>query len=149
MNAGLVTIDEPFIQDEMTYKVAISQSRYKAFPPKVRGIILSGTPETLNWGKDLIERPEEHFKVYSGTTYDNHHLEPDYVEKLRASYGEKEVEAYVFGKFVNFTEGLVYYSFTSGNIIPNFTPVHSLPLEVSCDRYRSYELDDWSGNRRC
>ena len=131
MNAGLVTIDEPFIQDVDTYKVAISRSRHPK--AKVRGIILSGTPETLNWGKDLIERPEEHFKVYSGTTYDNHHLEPDYVEKLRASYGEKEVQAYVFGKFVNFTEGLVYYSFTPENIIPNFTPVHSLPLEVSCD----------------
>ena len=131
MNAGLVTIDEPFIQDENTYKVAISRSRH----PKatVKGIILSGTPETLNWGYDLITDAKEHFKVYRGSTYDNIHIDSSYVNRLKASYGEKEVKAYIYGEFVDMTDGLCYYAVTDVNIIPNYTPVAFLPLEVSCD----------------
>ena len=131
MNAGLVTIDEPFIQDEQTYKVAISRSRHPK--AKVKGVILSGTPEQLNWGYDLITDEKEHFKVYRGSTYDNYHIEASYIERLKASYGEKEIKAYVYGEFVDMTAGLCYYSFSDQNIIPNYTPVSSRPIEVSCD----------------
>ena len=131
MNAGLVTIDEPFIQDVGTYKVAISRSRHPK--AKVRGVILSGTPEQLNWGYDLITDEKEHFKVYRGSTYDNYHIEQAYIDRLKASYGEKEIKAYVYGEFVDMTTGLCYYSFSEQNIIPNYTPVPSRPIEVSCD----------------
>jgi len=131
MNAGLVTIDEPFIQDENTYKVAISRSRHPK--ARVKGIILSGTPETLNWGYDLINDDKEHFKVYRGTTYDNFHIEQSYINRLKASYGEKEIQAYIYGQFVDMTSGLCYYSFSPTNIIPNYTPYPGKPIEVSCD----------------
>lgn len=131
MNAGLVTIDEPFIQSKAVYDVAISRSRNPK--AKILGIVLSGTPENLNWGFDIIEDEKEEFKLYSGTTYDNFYLPESYVKKLEASYGEKDAAAYIRGQFVDRTTGQCYYSFGQDNIIPNYTPVPSRPIEVSCD----------------
>ncbi|MBW7889570.1 MAG: terminase family protein [Bacteroidia bacterium] len=130
-NLGMVSIDEPFIQDVETYKVAISRSRHPS--AKVTGVVLSGTPEKLNWGYDLIQDGRENYKVYQGSTYDNIHLNSSYAERLKSSYGEKEVRAYVYGEFVDMTEGIVYYAFSDENIIPDYTPVATRPLEISCD----------------
>lgn len=130
-NMGLVTIDEPFIQHEDVYKIGLSRSRH----PKanVYGMILSGTPEQLNWGYDLITDQKKNFKLYSGSTRDNFYLPETYLQNLLTSYSDKEVQAYVDGQFIDMNVGQCYYAFSELNIIPNYKPVNFAPLEVSCD----------------
>jgi len=133
INAGLVGIDEPFIQDENIYKIAISRSRH----PKaaLKGLVLTGTPEQLNWGYELIKKKSDSIAVYEGSTYDNiENVGADYIDNLKEHYSEKEVQAYVYGKFLNLTTGLVYYPFSQErNVIPRFSYLPNRPLEISCD----------------
>jgi hypothetical protein len=133
INAGIIGIDEPFIQDEEIFKIAVSRARH----PKavIKGIFLTGTPEQLNWGYELlVENPKPDTKMYHGTTLDNiEYLGSGYVENLRSHYSEKEIQAYLNGEFVNLTTGNAYYPFTDENIISTFNYINNRPLEISCD----------------
>jgi hypothetical protein len=133
INAGVIGIDEPFIQDEEIYKIAISRARHPE--AKVKGVFLTGTPEQLNWGYELLfEKTPAGTKIYQGTTYDNiSYLGQAYIDNLLQNYSEKEIESYVKGKFVNLTTGNVYYTFTDENIIDSFSYMNYRPLEISCD----------------
>jgi hypothetical protein len=133
INAGIVGIDEPFIQDEEIFKIAVSRARHPK--AKVKGVFLTGTPEQLNWGYELlVEKLQESTKVYKGSTFDNLiYLGSDYVENLQKHYSEKEARAYIHGEFVNLTSGQTYYSFTDANIIDGFNYMNHRPLEISCD----------------
>ncbi len=133
INAGLVGIDEPFIQSDAVHKIAISRTRHPR--ATLKGLVLTGTPEQLNWGYDLIKKKSNSTKVYEGSTYDNiENMGEDYIENLKEHYSEKEVQAYVYGKFLNLTTGLVYYPFSQErNVIPSFEYLKNRPLEISCD----------------
>ncbi len=135
INVGLIGIDEPFIQDEEIYKIAVSRSRH----PKasIKGLFLTGTPEQLNWGYELLEENKaKDTKVYVGSTYDNvKYVGSEYIEFLLEHYSKREIEAYVHGKFINLMAGVVYYSFNEKkNILQSFgkySPTKT--LEIYCD----------------
>lgn len=133
VNAGVLGIDEPFIQDEEIFKIAISRARHPE--AKIKGLFLTGTPEQLNWGYEmLIENPQPNTKMYRGSTYDNvKYVGEDYIQNLKAHYSEKEIDAYVKGEFVNLTTGNAYYPFSDANIIKKFEYLNYRPLEISCD----------------
>ena len=133
INAGVIGIDEPFIQDEEIFKIAVSRVRHPN--AKVKGVFLTGTPEQLNWGYELlIENRQDNTQIYRGSTYDNvKYLGESYIEHLHTHYAEKEVRAYIHGEFINLTTGTAYYAFTDDNIIDSFTPMMGRPLEISCD----------------
>lgn len=133
INAGIIGIDEPFIQDESIFKIALSRARHP--DAKIKGIFLTGTPEQLNWGYELlVNEIKENTKMYKGTTADNvQYLGSDYIEQLRTHYSEKEVLAYIQGEFVNLTTGTAYYAFSDENIIEKFDYMGYRPLEISCD----------------
>jgi len=59
------------------------------------------------WGKD----PGEGYKFVRAPTYSNPHLDSDYVERLKETYDEQLVEAYVKGLWCNITSGKVYRSY--------------------------------------
>ena len=133
INAGVVGIDEPFIQDEEIFKIAVSRVRHPK--AKTKGVFLTGTPEQLNWGYELlVENQQPNTKMYHGTTLDNvSYLGTGYIENLRSHYSEKEIRAYLNGEFVNLTTGTVYYTFSDENIIPSFDYMPNRPLEIDCD----------------
>jgi len=140
VNVGLIGIDEPFIQDEEIYKIAISRTRHPK--ARIKGLFFTGTPEQLNWGYRILEEDKkENTKVYSGSTYDNIHLPSSYVESLLTHYSDKEVRAYVRGEFVNLALGLAYYPFSNDNV-KEFKYVDYRPLEISCDF--NIDLMSWS-----
>ena len=130
-NMGMVFIDEPFIQSRETYDVAISRTRHP--DAKILGVVLSGTPENLNWGYELITDDKEKFRIYQGTTFDNTYLPGSYVERLLTSYSEKDADTYVRGLFVDRSTGTCYHAFGPHNVIPSYTPVFARPIEISCD----------------
>lgn len=111
-NLAAAFIDEPFIQDEEVFNQMVARVRH----PRARHmeIGLSGTPEQLNWGYDLVngELGERHDVGYvQASTRLNKALDPTYTERLLASYTEKAAAAYVEGLFVNLSTGVVYYGF--------------------------------------
>jgi hypothetical protein len=68
-----------------------------------RQLILVGTPEGLNWFYEFTKRKD--VKVIKAKTTDNIHLPDDYVDQLKASYTDEEIEAYINGEFVRFRGG--------------------------------------------
>jgi hypothetical protein len=100
-NAAWAIIDEPGLMDENILKKV--QGRVRNPRSTRRQIVLVGTPEGLNWFYDFSKRKDVH--VIKAKTTDNIHLPADYVDQLRASYTDEEIEAYINGEFVRFRGG--------------------------------------------
>ena len=107
-----VGIDEPFIQSKEVFDVALSRVRHP--DAKQREIFLTGTPESLNWGYDLIANQEQSYDVgvAFASTLENNYLPEQYKESLVSGYTDEMVDAYIHGKFVNLQEGRVYKEFS-------------------------------------
>jgi hypothetical protein len=110
-NLAWAGIDEPFIQSEDVFDQMIARVRHPE--ATLSKIFLTGTPEELNWGaKVCIDEPEKYdVDLITGSTRDNFHLPPEYLQRLLSSYSENQIKAYVDGAFVNLTKGRVYDSF--------------------------------------
>lgn len=72
-----------------------------------------GTPESLNflykfWQE---EPPSEHYKLYRASSLENPFLPDDFFQTMYDSYGEKAIQAYIHGKFVNLFGDTVYDAF--------------------------------------
>lgn len=111
-NLAAVGIDEPFIQPQSVFEEMRARIRH----PDARHeeMILSGTPEQLNWGYKLCTGAygdENDVGVVTMSTRENTALRDSYVADLEATLSAKAVAAYVDGQFLNMTEGQVYYAF--------------------------------------
>lgn len=105
-------IDEPFIQDHAVFKQMIARVRH---PQAVkRGLLLTGTPEQLNWGYDLCvgeDRDRNDVGFVQASTRQNRALDDGYVKRLEGSLNETEAAAYIDGVFKNLSTGAVYHAF--------------------------------------
>ena len=111
-NLASAWIDEPFIQKYAVFTEMIARVRH---PDAVKKeLLMTGTPEQLNWGYELFEGElKEHNDVgfVQASTRGNLALTPDYVKRLEGVYSKKAAEAYIDARFVNMAEGMVYYGF--------------------------------------
>lgn len=111
-NLGACYIDEPFIQDEAVFSQMIARVRHPR--AKIREIVITGTPEQLNWGYDLCEGElsERHdVGVVRLSSRENLALDSGYVTRLEGAFEGKAADAYIEGEFVNLSTGMVYYAF--------------------------------------
>lgn len=111
-NLGSASLDEPFLMQEEVFW----QMTYRLRHPEAKKLELSltGTPEQLNWGYDLVhgDLGKEHdVGIVRAPTYSNKVVGDGYVKRLRASLSTKAQAAYIEGEMVNLAEGLVYYAF--------------------------------------
>lgn len=111
-NLGTIGIDEPFIQE---YAV-LEQMAARARDPRAKllQIGMTGTPEELNWGYEILEGElKDKFKTsyVRADTRTNLAVRPDYAQRLLAGYDPKAAEAYVQGRFVSLARGRVFYAF--------------------------------------
>jgi hypothetical protein len=116
-NLAAAGVDEPFLQDIEVFKQMIARIRHPA--STVRELLLTGTPEQLNWGYDLCVgdmKQENDVGVIHASTRLNIALPSDYVDHLAAAHTDKAALAYIEGQFVSLSEGLVYYGFSDANI---------------------------------
>jgi hypothetical protein len=116
-NVGSANIDEPFIQSREVFNQILARVRDPV--AKVREIGLTGTPEDLNWGYDICEGEEaDNFdiEVIHASSEDNLALDPAYAARMRKGFTDKASEAYVDGRFISLSTGLVYYAFGDDNI---------------------------------
>ena len=75
---------------------------------------VTSTPEGFKflynyWMKKFADNPDYH--IIRGKTANNHHLPPDYVKQLTASYPPQLLKAYLEGEFVNLKGNTVYSGF--------------------------------------
>ena len=102
-------IDEPFIQKREVFEQMTARVRH---PEATQSeIFLTGTPEELNWGYQLVNDSKIDIGTVNASTLDNPHLPTDYKDSLLAAYSQEQIDAYVYGKFVNLTQGRVYKDF--------------------------------------
>ena len=86
-----------------------------------------GTPEGFKWLYDFfIKNTSEHKAVVKAKTYDNPFLPDGYIQTLKETYTESQVNAYLNGEFVNLNSSSVY---TSYNRKAHRTDVLPLPNE--------------------
>ena len=125
--------DEPFLWKEEAFDQMIARIRHPDATFSQFG--LTGTPEELNWGARVcIDEPEKYdVDLITGSTRDNHHLPPEYVERLLSSYSENQIKAYVDGAFVNLTKGRVYDAFDRTKSNDTRNDVDGMPVVVGMD----------------
>lgn len=111
-NLAAAWIDEPFIQDKEVFMQMLARVRH---PAAVQSeILLTGTPESLNFGYEICEGDEkENYDIdyVIASTRSNKILLPGYVERLEEAYTEKAASAYIDGNFINMSEGMIFYAF--------------------------------------
>ena len=111
-NVGSSNIDEPFIQDRLVFDQVFARTRHPQ--ARVREIGLTGTPEELNWGYDICEgeeRDKYDLFMVNASTLANLALPEEFRKQIQRAFTDKAAQAYIDGKFVNLTSGLVYYAF--------------------------------------
>ncbi len=119
-NLAAAYLDEPFIMQKAVFEQMVARIRHP--DAKHREMILTGTPEQLNWGYDLcmgeLGDSLKELGVYNSSvgmvqasTRGNLALDPDYVRRLEGTLSAQAAKAYVDGKFINLASGLVYYGF--------------------------------------
>lgn len=150
-NVAAAGIDEPFIQDAAVYKQITARVRHPKAKEKL--IVLSGTPEGMGWGEQLLQPAQEHRvedidvdgKTLRMHVYDrgpvkwvqtssemNTALGAGFFELLRQSHTAHETRAYIGGEFVNLTQGRVYYAYSPDND-KGVALDANLPVVVCCD----------------
>ena len=108
-NLAWAGIDEPFIQRKEVFDQMVASVRIAS--AECREIYLTGTPEQMNWGWKLTNRTDLDMGIVYGSTLNNSYLPQQYKDNLLSAYSPEQIDAYVYGKFVNLTQGRVYREF--------------------------------------
>jgi hypothetical protein len=120
------------------YRKAKARCRQKAKTPKcvlkwfgkkVNQILVTTTPEGFKATHELFKKnPIKNSHLIQMSTYSNmHNLPEDYIDELMSTYPSQLIEAYIHGRFVNLTQGTVYYSY---NRVKNRSLYHCNPTDV-------------------
>ncbi len=101
--------DEVGLWSEQVYLNLMSRLRQPGYQHRAW---FTYTPKGRNWAWRVLGESREGVEVIHTATFENPHLPPDYLERLRREYGEDSHwwRQEVLGQFVAY-EGLVYPSF--------------------------------------
>lgn len=98
-------------------------------------VAVATTPEGFAFVYERwVKKADARYRIYRARTLDNvANLPKGYIENLRATYNEQELEAYLNGQFVNLKSGCVYHEFdrTKNACITTIQPGE--PLHVGMD----------------
>lgn len=133
-NLASAYIDEPFIQDYEVFRQI--QVRVRHPEARFREIGIGGTPEQLNWGYDLCEgelRSKFDVGVIHASSHANRALPHDYLKQLEAAFDDKAGEAYIHGRFIDLSTGLVYYAFSRERNVVDLKKPEQAQLGVGLD----------------
>lgn len=133
-NLAAFWIDEPFIQEYAVFEQM--QARVRHPDASVLEILMTGTPEQLNWGYDLCEgdlRKRLDVGWVQASTRKNLALDPGYVSRLENALPQKAALAYIEGAFVNLSQGCVYYAFDPQENVVDLSRPPGAELGVGMD----------------
>lgn len=132
---GWCGIDEPFIQDKKVYEYMLARLRAKG--STMIEMLLTGTPEQLNWGYDiLVKDPAPFAKYIKAKSKDNPYMPKVTLDAMDAAYSDEMRRAYCDGEFVVLNSRMAYYSFSDRNVC-NLPYTPGLPLVLTCDFNRA------------
>ena len=129
-NLGWCAIDEPFIQDRAVFETMIERLRIEG--STMRELLMTGTPEELNWGYDiLVGKPHPNAAYIRVSSRAN--LPEETLQVLLHTYSKQMIKAMIDGHFVNINLKSAYYAFDPAyNVKPlKYNP--RLPLILTCD----------------
>ncbi len=129
-NLSWAGIDEPFIQRKEVFDQMVARVRIAS--AECREIYLTGTPEQMNWGWQLTNRTDLDMGIVFGSTLKNSYLPQQYKDTLLSTYSPEQIEAYVYGKFINLTQGRVYREFDR-EVHATGREVMELPIGIGMD----------------
>ena len=126
-------IDEPFLQDRAVFDEMLA--RISDETATIMELMLTGTPEELNWGYDLATGliPGLDIGIVYASTLDNPHVPASTIAAMQASYTEEMQKAYLGGKFVLLTKGRVYQPFNREKHVTDRGALSSLPIVIGID----------------
>lgn len=132
---GGVWIDEGGqMRDDTGFKIL--QGRVRHPGARERFILMTTTPDGLNWLKEKLDSmiAKSLCKIYSGKTADNVSLPAGFIDTL--DYDERFAKQELEGAFLNVFAGQAYFTFSrQDHVVPHgkipYQP--GLPLILSCD----------------
>jgi len=133
-NLAAAYLDEPFIMDKPVFDQMLARVRDPR--SRLREIWLTGTPEELNWGYDIIEGEDAGkylLEMVRAKTAGNLALPPDFIDTLRKAYDEKAVQAYMNGEFINLSTGRIYHQFDKCKNLQSVITPPGIPLRLGMD----------------
>ena len=132
---GWLAMDEPFLMPESAYDFAISRVRAKN--STMLEILLSGTPEQLNWGyKLLVSEADDNVGYVKVSSRANPELPEVMLDAMERKYDKKMIAAYMDGEFVVLGSTSAFYAFSDENIQSlKYNP--NEPLVLTCDFNKS------------
>lgn len=93
-----------------------------------------GTPEGFKWLHEFfVKNATDSKAIIKAKTYDNPFLPAGYIQTLRETYTEAQVNAYLNGEFVNINSDSVYKSYNRKAHRTDITPMPNERLYVGLD----------------
>ena len=126
-------MDEPFIQKREVFDQMLTRVSH---PNAVANdLLLTGTPEELNWGYEIATNPPEGLDIgmVFARTADNQHLPDGYVDQLAANWSEEQQKAFLEGQFVNLTAGRMYPEFDRSRHVVHMDVPDGIPVVAGID----------------
>lgn len=136
-SASVVWIDEGGqVKDDEGYKIL--SGRLSDPRASELAMIITTTPDGMNWLYDKIEESREHGKsrLYYGKTEDNVTLPEAFLERVKMAFDGKYAKQELEGAFINVFTGQAYYEFLRQDHVIAKKRVDyydGLPLVLACD----------------
>lgn len=133
---GWAAIDEPFVQDEYVFSIMLA--RVSDPRSRMRELLLSGTPEQLNWGYDLcVGKGHDDVSYVQCPSESNPSCPKDVIAVMRRTFDTTTARAMLGGEFVMKGSTRAYTMFTDDCIRETAEYNPQLPLVLCCDFNRA------------
>ena len=127
-------IDELDIENFKTAEITVQKALGRLRGCDDAELFITTTPEGFGYTWEyMVNQYNDTKLLVHGKTTDNHYLPESYIQSLRDNYDDKLLEAYLFGNFVNLTQGATYYGFDRELHTGNYKYNPSLPLRIGMD----------------
>jgi len=122
-----------------------SQEGFDAFLGRMRlgaakliQVCAVGTPESFDWFHErYVSKPKDDVSVFHGSTYENKHLNPNYVKNLENSYDELMIKQFLHGQAVNLNGKAAAWAFDRSRHVVALDSIemfkNTLPIWVALD----------------
>lgn len=94
------------------------------------------TPEGYRWMYEFFEvNANASTRLIRASTYDNPFIDKEYFSNMERTHTKEQLEAYFYGRFVNFTQGNVYYCYDRelNRTIETLAKHPNAPLNIGID----------------
>lgn len=114
ITAASGSMNEPFTQKKSAFMIWWERIRHPQSKRLSRAWGGTAEPQTMQWGHKYFDKESEETEdIYLDTitTYENKHLNPEYIAGLEQKYDEQMRKVYMLGESLNLMSTRAYYAF--------------------------------------